>query len=497
MQVQSLDLMLPLQMNKKFFNGEKDKKMSLHFYDVGHLKTDISILSNAQKAYSFTGRKSEYNPSSDIQLRKFHGLNKDFIPEVENIDMSAINLISKFLKQKTNVDIEKIAVSANSSVYKISDENKQLAVKMQHYTSGIENGIIKRLHSDYTKELKSLRALPHDLKNVPKIMGEIRDGDNITAIITNFFDGNQLEGKYDYVNASMLKEMYKDFLILDKAEILHRDLTNNNILINEDTMYITDFGASKKFDELEKLSAKETKYKQPSFMYPSNLENFEFLGFLVYLRQLSNTFQNGEEKANKLFEEHLKLKVDYHKSRIEILKDKTHHNKAEFIKNETILADTFDYITKTENKEVKEDVINAELLKLKMLASQKMARLFFENDIKNYSTGLYWNQLEGVYNKKLEIQSKKLSEKYQDTPVLNKYFNLQLRLADFHYNEIYKPTIIANRAKVDSILENNEEKEINTIVDDGNRLATKSVEGKWLGSCACLYKSDKPLKGKF
>ena len=172
----------------------------------------------------------------------------------------------------------------------------------------------------------------------------------------------------------------------------------------------------------------------PDFVYPSNLECFEYTGLLTYLRQMSNEYENGTKNADSIFLKHLCMKADYHARRYSMLSQMDVSDEVK--ENEKTLADVFSLLNRTSNSNVVSAVKRTELLKIKAYNAEKMARMFFENDVKNYATGIYWNYQEGFQIKALMAEALKNIEKFSGDATLRKYFMLQYRLAEFHYNNI-------------------------------------------------------------
>ena len=122
--------------------------------------------------------------------------------------------------------------------------------------------------------------------------------------------------------------------------------------------------------------------------------------------------------------------------------------------------------------------------------AQKRVRLYNDNTLKNPVTGLYWNMLEGAYTKGLIKTSKECMERYRDNKILYKYFDLQNKLAKFHYNEIFIPEYTRHATEMKEFLIKGNSKNLDTILKEGNLLEMKDADGNWCGPCIPIYKAD-------
>ena len=438
---------------------------------------------------------------NDKQLVQFISKNNTVEFNQNLIDNAKKQLVSRFLTQDNGLKVSKLSMGANGSIYKVSDESdNSLVIKMQHFDNSSENNLVKRVNSSFDSEVHILNSLPKELKNTTNILATFKSESGIiTGFAMDFVPGKILDADNIIISKEQLSQMHNNLLLLDEAKIAHRDLITTNLLVNDNGIIITDYGASKTFDEIESLANKNIiKYKNPDFLSYSNLENFESLAFLTYLRQLSNVSDYGINLANELFDNHLKLKSDYHNKKVLILEDSdSTKNRDEIIKNEKILARTFNLVAKTSDKALIEDIKSVELLRLKMLNAQKISRMYFENDSKNYLTGIYWNYLEGVLTKQMLNKSIELQKKYENNSVLSDYFQLEKRIADFHFKEIYSPIIKNNLNKINNSIDSNEVENLDTILQDGNQFGIRSINGSWIGPCLTMYKNDNVSQGMF
>lgn len=89
-------------------------------------------------------------------------------------------------------------------------------------------------------------SLPNSFANRLKLIGYSQKNGEINTIATEYISGKAIDAKHDKLTPKMLSNLYKDLLHLDKAGILHRDLTTYNILLDKNkNLKIIDYGASK------------------------------------------------------------------------------------------------------------------------------------------------------------------------------------------------------------------------------------------------------------
>lgn len=487
--------------------ADKLKTYAEKFFQIEN--TDLLFKTLFQSKVNYLPSKSKNKLKSDIvdpfktdqQLVQFISKNNTVEFNQDLIDNTKKQLVSRFLAQEDDLKVKKLSMGANGSIYKVSDESdNSLVIKMQHFDHTSENNLVKRVNSSFDSEVYILNSLPKDLKNTTNILATFKsDSGRITGFAMDFVPGKILDADNNIITKDQISQIHNNLLLLDKAKIAHRDLITTNLLVNDKGIILTDYGASKTFDEIESLSDKNIiKYKNPEFLAYSNLENFEYLGLLTYLRQLSNISDEGINLANELFDNHLKLKSDYHNKKVLILENSAlTKNRDEIIKNEKILAKTFNLVAKTNDKGLIEDIKSVELLRLKMLNAQKISRMYFENDSKNYLTGIYWNYLEGVLTKQMQNKSIELQKKYENNSVLSDYFQLENKIADFHFKEIYSPMIKTNLNKINNSIDSNEIENLDTILQDGNQFGIRSINGSWIGPCLTMYKNDNVSQGIF
>lgn len=423
----------------------------------------------------------------NLKNDKFENRNNVIVLKNANLPIEN-KLFIEFISNKNKKQNPTI-VSSNGNIYKCKRSGKAIIIKERHDKSGINNGIIKQVSNEYDNEVKILMSLPNSFANRLKLIGYSQRNGEINTIATEYISGKAIDAKHDKLTPKMLSNLYKDLLHLDKAEILHRDLTTYNILLDKNkNLKIIDYGASKTFEDIYNLQKSDIiKYKHPNFLPITNIENFEENMLKVYLTQLINL--KDQKDADELLIEHLKLKADYYKNLQNIIEEQAHPNKNTLLKNAKIYENTYTLIksNKLSDEEVN-DIIKIEKLRIDAKHAQKRTRLYNTNAYKNPLTAMYWNTFEGFCTKELINESKKFSEKYNKNEILKRFFDLQKDIGLFHFTEIFKPEYKKNSQILNSQLENLEMPISQNVCNEGVLLAVKDKNNAWCGPAIPIVK---------
>lgn len=380
-------------------------------------------------------------------------------------------------------------ISPNSRIYKLGNKNDSVIVKQKHSVDGIEDGVIKRISSEFDNEFFILSLLSKSFKNRLELVGAIEKNGTIDSIAIKYFDGQMLDANLENLTPKVLKQVHEDLLHLDKLKILHRDLTISNILVDKNfNSKIVDYGAARTFKQINYLNNQDiVKYKQPSFLSLSNIYNFEENALFVYIEQLKSKGGKYIELANDIFLKHLELKSDFYKKH-SLISIKQNDDLEGHYQNDQILSDAYSLLKdKKVTSEIKKAIIEIELLRIKMNHAQKRVRLYNDNTLKNPVTAMYWNLLEGVYTKSLFMKTNDYSKKYDDLR-LKKYFDLQNRIAIFHSNEIFKKEYKRHSQEMNDFLLTDSVENIDTILKEDVLLQKVDSNGEWTGPCLSIYK---------
>ncbi|MDD3419336.1 MAG: hypothetical protein PHE78_01910 [Candidatus Gastranaerophilales bacterium] len=442
-----------------------------------------------------------FSANIDRQLLRLRA-KKLKISDINHPNNNYINLFRSFLASGPDFNHQSVKIfsGANGSVYKVSKEaGKNIAVKVPHFETVKRAKIVQRLNANYDDEVAIMKMLPDDVLHTSRLLATgVDESGKISALALEFVPGKMPDPKNAHITQRHLDGFYDDLFALDKAGIYHRDLTITNLKVTKDNIYITDYGASKTFEQMKELSkGPDIKYKHPSFLALSNLDNFESIGLLVYLRQLSNSSRKGKHHADRLFLTHLSKKSSFHAKKSELLRSSGSSEDMKLAAREKLLSRVFGRIKLNQPDAVTMDIRQTELLRLKMLQAQKMTRLYADNDQKNPATSLYWNSLQGFFSKQLELTSSALQKQYRGDKDLEKYFIIQNKISKFHQKEIFMPMFNQSCQNILSPIKNSDKQVVANVVKEGNWLQFANHTGRWKGQAASMYEQGPLISGDY
>jgi len=468
---------------------------------------------NLSLNYFVSFGQKQYSPQNDRQLQNIRQeYNLGDIRFQKNISPKEKYLIECFFNGKYDENLKRI-LGSNGTTYIVSDGNDKVVIKCQHKKAdGTYETMKTKCDSlDFDMEADSLLRVPVDYIHSTKLLAKIEtsspDDMNLTRkmLAIRFINGEKLTDskidERDFLTKDILRAFYKDLLALDQSGFYHRDLNAYNILASDkdNALYIIDYGSGKDFatmqkkaDEAKTLFEKKLnrpfywvttidtlaedskllsniKYRKFDDIEYSNLENFESLALLPYLKvhldkmkakvKVTEASENIEKqkgnKIDKLFLEHLVLASEYHQNKVDILNEQlsrisknnevAYTRKLRQIQNEKILANALKLVKPDNPDDITKDIGEIELLKLKMLHSQKAARLYVGNDDKNYKMALYWNMELGTISKYAQNKISSLEEKYNltDNQDIIKYLDLNKKIAAFYNQQIFPEVYIS------------------------------------------------------
>lgn len=442
-----------------------------------------------------------FSANIDRQLLRLRS-KKLKISDINHPNNNYINLFRSFLASEPSSDHQSVKIfsGANGSVYKVSKKTgENIAVKVPHFETVKRAKIVQRLNANYDDEVAIMKMLPDDVLHTSRLLATGADENGkISALALEFVPGKMPDPRSAHMSAKHLDGFYDDLFALDKAGIYHRDLAITNLKVTKNNIYITDYGASKTFEQMKELSkGPDIKYKHPPFLALSNMDNFESIGLLVYLRQLSNSSQKGKHHADRLFLSHLSKKSSFHSKKAELLRASGSSDDIKLAARERLLSRVFGRIKTNQSDAVTMDIRQTELLRLKMLQAQKMTRLYADNDKKNPATSLYWNSLQGFFSKQLEMTSALLHKQYKGDKDLEKYFIIQNKISKFHQKEIFMPMFNKSCQNVLSPLKNSDKGVVGNVVREGNWLQFSNHTGRWKGQAASMYEQGPLISGDY
>ena len=218
-----------------------------------------------------------------------------------------INNINNICQQKNNT--APLGYGATGIVYYIPD------------TEGFEDGVVlkfpyeqdtnpttgqkQKVGYSYDKEIEILKEVADFENKCQQYIGEVKFENGKSVLVTSFVKGKQPDAEKNPLNKESLANALEVFYNLDSHGILHRDLKQENILIDEDNNFkLIDFGEAIKFDF---TNVKEND-SQNNFIYfeaPTNLQNFEDTFVSAYYSDLAKMSKSG---ADEFYKDYLTMK---------------------------------------------------------------------------------------------------------------------------------------------------------------------------------------------
>ena len=160
------------------------------------------------------------------------------------------NEIIKFIRERDYIFLEDIGQGACGKTILLKDniiDENFVCKKYETYNPANQYEYFE----NFKNEIKLLHLLYH--KNIVRVFNYYLYPDKYTGyIIMEYIKGNNIS---EYINANpekindVFRQVLEGFKYLEDNKILHRDIRNNNILINnEGTVKIIDFGFGKKME---------------------------------------------------------------------------------------------------------------------------------------------------------------------------------------------------------------------------------------------------------
>ncbi|RIB25815.1 kinase-like domain-containing protein [Gigaspora rosea] len=193
------------------------------------------------------------------------------------ISRKHINRINKNQLSKS----EEIAKGAFGNIHKAEWKVYKLTVALKSLRADISSD--QNTMEDFMKELQLLQKLGSH-PNINTFYGISEDSCNRFCMVLEFAsDGNlrqYLKTNFSSLKWSdklrMAKELTLGLFFLHNNDIMHRDLHSKNILVNEGSIKITDFGLSTSLNE--KPKPRYFTYGMPAYVEPQYFKNpnYEF-----------------------------------------------------------------------------------------------------------------------------------------------------------------------------------------------------------------------------
>jgi serine/threonine protein kinase len=369
---------------------------------------------------------------------------------------------------------EQVGLGTDSRVFLVKDSNENIiAVKRSHEES-VDKATGKRLrpYSDYYREMEIGKRLDGQVKNAVQPFGyyEIYSdgGQTVHYLAMNLVPGQTIENTTRLLPSQSWIDFLDVILNIDKQGVRHRDPNATNIKTDGEQLYVTDWGASKTFEEMAKYRKKNTfdnfvvpytKYLSPTQLLVSNLDEFEALALIFHMRKAIDSSDNPDEtrkEAHQVFREYLKAKGRFYIQRASLIEanelkglDKLYSKKEieNLLPNEKLLAETYNRLEPhNTGDEYTNWVEKLEIVRMHLPEVQKFARLYMDpGTSKDPLHALYFRMVGAVQAKNL-IETAKQAQKAEGlsgekAETLKKYAKLQEDIGKYYLNKVFSPLL--------------------------------------------------------
>lgn len=294
----------------------------------------------------------------------------------------------------------------------------------------------QKIRYDYENEIKILRQLQVLKDSTQQYLGKIKLKDGRTILITTFVEGAKFDVALSPLNEEALKSAFGVLFELDSLGILHRDLKRENIVVDKNNQTkLIDFGEAVEFDILNFSQQEENNF--PSFVAPTNLQNFEDTFISPYLNDL---LAYDPHKAEKFLENYLTLKSDLiFSKRASELEEYLNKNKDSITQEEIQKLQVMIDYQKTMAAALSKRNLSPEIINIELLKSQVsyMSELAYKNEvlIGNPLANIALKANALICAKKLEAEISKQIKRPNKTEI-RKYLEYQLQNSKYRQNKI-------------------------------------------------------------
>lgn len=380
-------------------------------------------------------------PCQDTFKRKLNFQSFQFSPELSiQTKKELISQISN-LVSKDNT-IPPLGHGATGMVYRLNNIeglNPYGAVAKISFLEdkNQETGERQKVGIDYNNEIVMLKKVKSLGDKTQQYLGKIRLNDGRNILLTTYVLGKNPDLAKNPMTKEALGTLVATLGDLDTMGILHRDLKKENIIIdNNSNTRLIDFGEAIEFDFLnEKKCDGEMNF--PSFMIPSNIQNFEDTFLSQYIADMQKIDKDG---AKDLYQTYLSQKAELvHKRTAKNLLNYLENNGENLTANERQrVKELYDYqvtMAHVLSKKSDDDTItNIEMMKNQITY---MSELAYKNEV------LLANPLANVTMKtNAVICAKKLEAMVlnalnrPNSIEMNKYLQYQYKIAKYRQNKI-------------------------------------------------------------
>jgi len=289
---------------------------------------------------------------------------------------------------------------------------------------------------DYQDEITALKKVKQLGDSSQQYLGKLKLTDGRNVLLTTYVTGRNPDLKVNPLTKESLSSAVSTLSQLDSINVLHRDLKKENIIIDsESNIKLIDYGEAIDFDFLDEKKC-DSELNFPSFVMPSNAQNFEDTFLSPYIAELK---EQDELQAREFYEAYLNQKAM-------LIYEPTAKRLTNYLyKNEENLSvDDIQRIYELVNyQEVMSEVLskhcNDEIVDIELIKNQVtyMSELAYKNEIllANPLANVAMKANAVICAKKMEAMVLKALNR-PNKPIVNQYLKYQLEIAKYRQNKI-------------------------------------------------------------
>lgn len=309
---------------------------------------------------------------------------------------------------------------------------------------------LKGLNVDFDHEAKMLNLVPNTFKNSQHFETRVRTDKGNYYLVSTFVKGESIDINSNPLNREKMKSTLNSLFELDKAEIYHMDLSNNNILYdNNHNANIIDYQWAQKFkylptDDNSSLNGQNGIYF-PFGIIPSNVHHYESSGFASYLFK---HFQNNDKTKTRTFlKDFIQSKSQYHDDRYNYFKQLAQNEGVYLKKSSEGVIDhnkpiytglKLEHALSKVYQNPNEDVLDIELQRIEFLRADRKAYNYI--DANTIAPSNVFNAIPYKINAMLSAKHflKELSQyekQYENDKYMSRYIKYNTEITKNYYNK--------------------------------------------------------------
>ncbi len=381
------------------------------------------------------------NEQKDKFFKSTSVLNSEFANGVSSVAQQQLSDEIKLIANDKNA-LSPLGYGMSGVVYQIKNVDgfgyNGVVAKFSHIDEKNEKtGERQRIGCDFEDEVSILKKVTSLGQNSQQYVGKVKLSDGRNVLITTYVDGKRPDNITNPINPGALQDALQTLVKLDNSGVLHRDLKQENIVIDEnDKVKLIDFGEAVEFDVLD-FEKNDSQHNFAPFEVPTNLQSFEDTFISPYVDALKML---DEGFARRFYKDYLKQKANIvHATRADELMKLYVQNKDKMTsKQKKQLSQAIDYQLVSRDvlssKYKDDNIVDIELMKNQVMY---MSELAYKNEV------LLANPLANISHKANALICAKKMEalvyrqlQRPNSLLTKRYLNYQLALAKYKQEKI-------------------------------------------------------------